>query len=54
MTHRPHLARLAAAVSSSTLLLLAACTAHAPLKALPDKPADSLALARTVGNAPGQ
>ena len=56
MTRRPHLAprtaprRLATVVASSALLLLAACTAHAPLKALPDKPADSLAFARTVSN----
>jgi len=41
-------------VASGTLLLLAACSAHAPLKPLPDRPADSLAFGRTVGTAQGQ
>jgi NodT family efflux transporter outer membrane factor (OMF) lipoprotein len=39
-------------LATAAVLLLAACTAHAPLKALPDKPAESLAFSRTVGGAP--
>ncbi len=39
---------------AGSILLLAACTAHAPLKALPELQNDSLAFSRTVGNADGQ
>ncbi|MEQ1579456.1 MAG: efflux transporter outer membrane subunit [Steroidobacteraceae bacterium] len=51
LTALPGCKRLGTAIATSTLLLMAACTAHAPLKALPDKPADSLAFSRTVGSA---